>query len=140
VIVEDADVISTLVFRDFEVAVAIRTEHLVCLCISELREMRIMVARNDQLMKSIGNLSLIRAHTHRLTACPRLQCGPVSDSGRDGLLYSIKIDTAKSNFSIAAEESQERVTVEEENEIKRAIRDKMKELEAKGELKGPDDA
>lgn len=61
-------------------------------------------------------------------------------AGRDGLLYSIKIDTAKSNFSIAAEESQERVTVEEENEIKRALRDKMKELEAKGELKGPDDA
>jgi hypothetical protein len=68
---------------------------------------------------------------------------PPSSSLRLSLLLFPVLATSPMTLSATSsgsERRQERVTVEEENEIKRAIRDKMKELEAKGELKGPDDA
>lgn len=55
-------------------------------------------------------------------------------AGRDGLLYTVKIDTAKSNFQITGEESREKLSTEDENDIKRSIRAKWNEIQKAGDL------
>lgn len=55
-------------------------------------------------------------------------------AGRDGLLYSIKIDTSKSQFEILAEESREKLTHDEENDIKAAIKAKWDAIRKDGDL------
>lgn len=51
-------------------------------------------------------------------------------AGRDGLVYPIQINTAQSRFTIAgASAAPEEIAVDSENEMKKAIREKWKELQ-----------
>lgn len=56
-------------------------------------------------------------------------------AGRDGLLFSIKIDTARSMFTITGEENQEKLSQEEENNLKSTLRAKWESIQRDKELK-----
>ena len=61
-------------------------------------------------------------------------------AGRDGIVYPIKIDTAKSMFEIVgAAGSPESVSKEDESNFKRALKDKWRELKNDEVLKKRDD-
>lgn len=55
-------------------------------------------------------------------------------AGRDGLLYNIKIDTARSNFQILGEESRERASQEDEQDIKSMIKAKWDSIRKDGDI------
>lgn len=55
-------------------------------------------------------------------------------AGRDGLLYTIKIDTARSNFIVTAEESPEKLSVDEQQEMKMALKAKWDAVQKAGDL------
>ena len=61
-------------------------------------------------------------------------------AGRDGIVYPVKIDTAKSKFEIAGRASSPEETVRDDEKVsKRALRDKWRELKADDILKKQDD-
>ncbi len=61
-------------------------------------------------------------------------------AGRDGIVYPIKIDTAKSTFEIVgAAGSPESASKEDESDFKRALKDKWRELKNDPVLKKRDD-
>lgn len=62
-------------------------------------------------------------------------------AGRDGIVYPVRIDTAKSKFDIAGNASSPEETVkEDEKGFKRALRDKWREVQADAVLAKPSDA
>ena len=56
-------------------------------------------------------------------------------AGRDGILFNVKIDTARSKFDVTSEESAEKVTREEENDLKQTMKAKWEKLQQDKELK-----
>lgn len=55
-------------------------------------------------------------------------------AGRDGLLYTIKIDTARSMFTVTGEESADKLSADEQSDIKAAIKAKWEAVKNEGNL------
>jgi replicative DNA helicase len=74
-------------------------------------------------------LSLSRKASEKASGWGRLFVAK-NRAGRDGLVFPIKIDTAKSKFTITGDAgSPDEAVKEDESAVKRALRDKMRELE-----------
>lgn len=80
-------------------------------------------------------ISLSRKSSEKYHGWGRLHIAK-NRAGKDGLVYSFKIDTARSMFTFMGDvSSPEEAAQEEESYTRKTIRDKLKELSAEGKVK-----
>lgn len=76
-------------------------------------------------------ISLSRKKMEKATGLGRLYVAK-NRAGRDGLLFSLKIDTSKSTFEITGEETREAASKEESNQLKKDMKEKWEQVKALG--------
>jgi hypothetical protein len=84
-------------------------------------------------------LSISRRSHEKSTGFGRLYVAK-NRAGRDGLVYPIQIDTARSKFAVVGKVAGlEQAEKDDESEMKKALRDKWKQLKNEPMLQKPDD-